>query len=83
MAFEGLEGPIFAILLTALIFATLIAILCCIRRREARRAQLAEREAHMLPPPPAPYGLNLPRLSTNPEFDYSGENLVAVPVSEQ
>ena len=81
MVFNGLHRTVFAICLTALIFATIVGVLCLIHRRERRRAHQAQTPTHVLPPRPAPYGIDLPDLSTSAEVRGSDETLVAPAVS--
>lgn len=81
MAFDSFYRTLLAICLTALIFATIVGVLCYIHRRESRQARQAETSTHVLPPPPSPYGINLPHLRTNHDFCDSDETLVAPAVS--
>jgi hypothetical protein len=81
MAFDSFYRTLFAICLTALIFATIVGVLCFIHRRERRRNQQSETSSHALPPPPTPYGIDLPHLSRSDDFRESDETLVAPVVS--
>ena len=87
MPFNNFWRTFFAITLTAVIFATIVAVLCFIHRRETRRAHQAEAQApapapgHVLPLPPARNGIDLPVLSRNIDFRESDETLVTPAVS--
>lgn len=81
MRFNSFYGTLFAICLTALIFATLVGGLCIIRHIETRRARREETATHMPPPAPSPYGIDLPTLNTPDDFRASDETLVEPVVS--
>ncbi|ERF75331.1 hypothetical protein EPUS_00123 [Endocarpon pusillum Z07020] len=76
MPFNNFWRTFFAIALTAAIFATIVAVLCFIHRRETRRAQQAEAQAQAPAPAPARNGIDLPVLSRNNDFRESDETLV-------
>ncbi|KAF7509923.1 hypothetical protein GJ744_007237 [Endocarpon pusillum] len=84
MPFNNFWRTFFAIALTITIFATIVAVLCFIHRRETRRAQQAEAQAQApaparasaTAPAPARNGIDLPVLSRNNDFRESDETLV-------